>query len=456
MLPRPFICAVCQQAALRIPARLLPTTFRRDYINPIQANGPEKFRRRRVSSTASFFNSNFSLSTAQLNAHTRPVASVLEYQDIDMRPVVKDVQFKQSLQSDLIYPPPNAIYRPNTPMTITRLLKTYTSLSKSRLTALIVLTTMSGYALSPLPGSVSILLSTALGTTLCSASANAFNQLQEAPYDAQMVRTRGRPLIRRSITPLHAFGFAVTSGVAGVGILWNFVNPLTAILGATNIVLYAGVYTYLKRKHIVNTWVGAVVGGIPPLMGFTACGGSLLPSLTAPIILFLPSFDPSTIFPAPIDNPLAPWALFMLLFSWQFPHFNSLSLITASSYARAGFRMLSVISPKRNAGVALRHALILLPVCSVFAPLSGLTTWWFALSSLLPNLIAIRAAWRFWATNGGLSESAARAVWRTSLWWLPVVLGLMMVHKKDADWGFYFRRTEPTQPRRADTSSLSA
>jgi len=450
---RPFMHGGHRRAVPRNLTRQLSSTYRWRSLSCIKTKAHETARCRQLSSSVSFFDSNLSLSSVQSSDSIHRASNTPEYQDIDIRPAAKATHVEQSLQNDFDYPPPGAVYRLNPPMTITRLLKTYTSLSKSRLTMLIVLTTMSGYALSPLPGSVPILLSTALGTALCSASANTLNQIQEAPYDAQMVRTRGRPLVRRSITPLHAFGFAMLSGISGVGILWNFVNPLTAILGATNIALYAGAYTYLKRKHVINTWVGAVVGGIPPLMGFTACGSSLLPSVTAPLVLFLPNFDPSTIFPGPIDNPLAPWVLFMLLFSWQFPHFNSLSLLTASSYARAGFQMLSVISPKRNAAVALRHALILLPICSIFTPLSGLTTWWFGLTSIVPNLIAIRAAWRFWGTNAGLSEAAARAVWRTSLWWLPVILGLMMVHKKETDFGFYFRQEGPTKSSEIDSNS---
>jgi protoheme IX farnesyltransferase len=130
-------------------------------------------------------------------------------------------------------------------LTPRRLLGLYMQLSKSRLTVLNVLTAMSGVALYPLPTTVPILISTALGTALCAASANTLNQLQEVPYDAQMARTRMRPLVRRAITPLHAAGFAALTGIAGPAILWTMVNPTTAILGAANIALYAGLYTWL-------------------------------------------------------------------------------------------------------------------------------------------------------------------------------------------------------------------
>ena len=309
-----------------------------------------------------------------------------------------------------------------------RLLKIYGQLSKSRLTALVVLTAMSGVALSPLPATMPVLLSTAIGTALCSSSANTLNQIQEVPFDAQMKRTRTRPLVRRAITPTHAAGFAVVTGVAGPLLLWTVVGPTTACLGAANIALYAGLYTWMKRRSVYNTWVGSVVGALPPLMGWTACGGQLFTSSMHPIELFLPS---SVMDPSLIDNPLAPFALFMLLFSWQFPHFNALSYLVRDSYAQAGYCMLSIFSPAKNALVSLRHAALLVPICSVLVPLSGLTTWMFALTSLVPNLICVRAAWWFWRKGG---EKEARIVFQHSLWYLPVMLGLMMFHKQGMEW----------------------
>jgi len=325
-------------------------------------------------------------------------------------------------------------------LTPRRLLKVYSQLAKSRLTVLVVLTAMGGVAMSPLPTTASVLLSTALGTALCSAAANTINQIREVPYDAQMARTRMRPLVRKAISPTHALGFAVATGLAGPALLWTMVNPTTAILGALNIALYSGVYTSLKRTSIVNTWVGAVVGAIPPLMGWTACGGGILPSSEYPIHIFLPSFLSSMpVDLSLIDNPFAPFALFMLLYSWQFPHFNSLSHLVRASYAQAGYKMLSVINPAKNALVSLRHTLLLIPLCSIVVPLSGLTTWYFAMTSLVPNAIWAHAAWKFWRQG---SEKHARTTFHHSLWYLPIVLGLMMFHKQGVDWTSWMRWTQ--------------
>ncbi|KAF8602828.1 protoheme IX farnesyltransferase [Ceratobasidium sp. AG-I] len=338
------------------------------------------------------------------------------------------------------YPPPHiplTSFVPVPPLTLKSRLKIYMQLSKSRLTALVVLTAMSGVALCPLSATVPALLATAAGTALCSASANTFNQLAEVPLDAQMVRTRTRPLVRRAISPAHAAAFGVTSGAAGIAILATLVNPLTAGLGAFNIFLYSGVYTYMKRRSVLNTWVGAVVGAIPPLMGWTACGGHLLPSAEHPFVYIWPSTVSDLASALPLDNPLAPAALFAFLFAWQFPHFNAVSHLTRAGYAQAGYRMLSVLNPQHNSLVGFRYALAFIPICSVLAPLSGLTTWWFALTSLPFNVGLAHGAWQFWREG---SEKAARKVWRQCLLYLPAMLVLMMLSKPSLNWSASIKR----------------
>jgi len=343
-----------------------------------------------------------------------------------------DVSFNAHSSSP---PVPLSTYRPSPALTARTLPKLYAQLSKSQLTFLVVLTSTAGVAISPLPASIPTLLATAVGTALCSASANSLNQLQEVPFDAQMVRTRMRPLVRKAIGSFHATAFAAVTGALGPVLLYTMANPTTAVLGLANIALYAGAYTWMKRRTIWNTWAGAVVGAIPPLMGWTACGGELLPSVAYAPEYFLPPFlsDPavSSVDPSLIDGPLGPLALFMLLFSWQFPHFNALSHLYRGSYAQAGYKMLSVLSPAKNALVSLRHAIILIPTCSILFPLSGLTTWTFAATSLIPGSVLLHAAWRMWRTG---SEKDARSLFQHSLWHLPAILGLMMIHKNGVDW----------------------
>lgn len=296
------------------------------------------------------------------------------------------------------------------------LTRTIVGLSKSNLTVLVTLTGMAGYALCPselvalsstaalLGGPVGTLLAFATGTAACSAAANAINQLREIPYDAQMARTRNRLLPSRTITPLQAAAFATAAGTSGVATL-ALLNPLTAALGALNIYLYAFVYTPMKRRHIANTWVGAVVGALPPLMGWAACTGTLHLVTDAPA-----------------------WCLAALLFAWQFPHFNSLSHNLSSEYARGGYRMMSVTNPALNRRTSLRYALSLLPICSVALPLSGaVSPWAYAILSLPPNCLLVAAAFQFWRQG---TEKSARWCFWVSLIHLPAVMVLAMMTKK--------------------------
>ena len=279
----------------------------------------------------------------------------------------------------------------------------YAQLSKSRLATLVTLTTMSGYAMAPLTCSTppSTLIYTTLGTALCIASANAFNQWMEVPYDAQMKRTRNRLLVQHRTSPLHAFSFGLLSGVSGVSMLYSYLNPLTAALGASNILLYAYAYTSLKRRHPVNTWVGAVVGAIPPVMGWTAVTGHL---------------DAGAL------------VMGSILFAWQFPHFNALSYLARHDYAQAGYPMLAVTSPKHNALVSLRYALALVPLSCMMTGL-GVTTPCFMLTATVAcNAPLCWRAWRFYKQPE--NEQRARQLFFASLFHLPVLVLLMLLHKR--------------------------
>ncbi|KAJ1910455.1 Protoheme IX farnesyltransferase, mitochondrial [Tieghemiomyces parasiticus] len=275
----------------------------------------------------------------------------------------------------------------------------YQELSKSKLASLVVLTTMCGYAVAPGPMDLFTLFYTTVGTGLCVGSANAFNQWIEVPYDGQMMRTRNRVLVRGALTPLHAFTTGTVSGLAGVTLLYTCVNPLTAALGAANLILYSFVYTGLKRISIVNTWVGAIVGALPPMMGWTAC---------------LNSLDPGA------------WLLGAVLYAWQFPHFNALSWPLRKDYSRAGYRMTVVANPALNARVSLRYSILLAPL-SVLFPYFDVTTWWFALDSMPVNLYMIYTAYRFWRES---SDKTYRPLFFASLVHLPVYLLLLLFHKK--------------------------
>lgn len=307
-----------------------------------------------------------------------------------------------------------------------RILTTYLSLSKPRLSFLVVLTATAAYSLYPVPQllapaatatpslSTLTLLFLTSGTALCSASANAFNMLMEPKYDAQMSRTRNRPLVRKLISSRGAMVFAVACGIVGTGALYYGVNPTTAFLGAANIVLYAGIYTPMKRMSVLNTWVGAIVGGIPPLMGWTAAASQYAHDGTWEELLFG-------------EGSAGGWLCAGLLFAWQFPHFNALSWSIREEYKNAGYRMLAWVNPAQNGRVALRYAILMFPIC-IGLSYCGITDWsYIATSSAINGWMALKA-WQFYKAVG--HKGTARGLFWASVWHLPVVLVLAMAQKK--------------------------
>jgi len=281
------------------------------------------------------------------------------------------------------------------------LINSWLKLSKFRLTSLVVLTTLTGHYMGMEAFDAQLMFFTLLGTGLCSSSAAALNQFLEIPYDSQMSRTKSRPLVTHNVTPLHAFTFALLTGVSGFTLLAQNVNILTASLGVMNLFLYSFIYTPMKRFNILNTWIGSIVGAIPPIMGYTAATGR-------------------------ID--FAAISLGLILYSWQFPHFNALSWNIKHDYARAGYRMMVVTDPDLCVRTAFRHSCLITLYCELMCTSQvGLNSWEFAFDSLPVNLYLIYLAWKF---KENPNAKTSRTLFKFSLVHLPVLLTLLVLSKK--------------------------
>ena len=288
----------------------------------------------------------------------------------------------------------------------------YAQLAKFRLSALVVATSGAGYlcfgaAIDPLS-----FAACTVGTALCAGSANSFNQIFERNYDARMKRTSARPLPSGKLSVGEAAVVGSGMGAAGVATLYTLTNPTVAALGAGNILLYAGLYTYSKRKSEWNTWIGSVVGAVPPVMGW------LVFFLGISCVNFFFHF---TIYP--ISNCFRaaasgggimsadPMMLASILFLWQFPHFFALSWMHREDYARGGFEMVGVNDPQglRSAKLITEYSLYLcaLPIISAA---TDLTSWMFALEGTAANAYLLLQAHRF---NQHHSNANARKVHRS-------------------------------------------
>lgn len=272
----------------------------------------------------------------------------------------------------------------------------YKQLSKAKLSGLVVSTAAAGFvAGSGTEICWNTLGWTALGTMGAASAANTLNQVREVHQDSLMKRTCRRPLPLRRISRLHALGFAAVMGTAGVALLALKTNWLTASLGVANIGLYAGVYTPLKMISPVNTWVGALVGAIPPLMGWAAASGGL-------------------------DVGAGIYA--GILYFWQIPHFLALAWLCRADYARGGYRMLSTVdaSGRRTGACMLRNSLYLLPLGPA-AMAAGVAGPVFACTASVATGVFSAMAAAFARTP---TSKAARGVFRASLIYLPIVMAV--------------------------------
>jgi len=285
--------------------------------------------------------------------------------------------------------------------------KALAELSKARLSALVVSTSTFGFlAASTSPISYSTLVAASLGTALCSSCASTLNQIVEQDRDAKMKRTAQRPLVTKHVisTP-GAVALACTTGLSGGLTLYHGTDVVTTILGVGNIGLYAGLYTYMKPRSEWNTWVGAVVGAVPPVMGYTAAtGGYGLFDLEAAL-------------------------LGGTLFLWQFPHFFALSWMHRVDYARGKFQMIATNDSAQGDETArlITRYTYYLSAMPFLTTMSGITSSMFAVEGLALNGYALYVANKF---NDDRSNGNARKVFLTSLWYLPCWMALFLLHSK--------------------------
>jgi len=193
-------------------------------------------------------------------------------------------------------------------------LRDYYTLTKPEVNLLILMTTSAGYYLAG-RGPIKIvgLANTLIGTLLVASGTATLNQWMEREWDGQMRRTASRPLPSGRLGAREALLFGIALSIAGGVYLAVAVNGLAAILAISTLLSYLLIYTPLKRKTPLCTFLGAFPGAMPTLIGWAGAS-------------------------ARIDAHA--WFLFAILFLWQFPHFLAIALMYREDYARAGYKML--------------------------------------------------------------------------------------------------------------------
>ena len=244
----------------------------------------------------------------------------------------------------------------------------YFALTKPKVVSLIMFTAIAGMFLA-VPGfpPAHALVWGTLGIALAASSAAAINHVLDARIDAEMARTRARPLPRGTVSEAYALSFAFVLGAGSMLILALLVNALTAVLTFFSLIGYAVVYTiWLKRATPQNIVIGGAAGAAPPVLGWTAVTGVV----DADALL-----------------------LFLIIFAWTPPHFWALAIARREEYARVGIPMLPVTHGVEYTKQFIWYYTVLLTVITMLPFLTGMAGYFYLAAALVLDGLFLRHAW---------------------------------------------------------------
>lgn len=273
----------------------------------------------------------------------------------------------------------------------------YLQLARPRIVALVLLT----MAVAALVGAVHPpttieLLHGLLGVGLVIVGAVTFNQRFEAASDALMKRTSRRPLPSGRLSRAEVTRFGIVSTAVGLLYLIAFTNHVLLLLTLASWIIYVWIYTPLKAFTAWQTPIGAIPGAMPALLG-TALSGSM-PTATG-------------------------WALFGVVYFWQFPHAMAIAWLYRQQFSSAGIRVASVVDPSGRlaAALGLIGGLVLMPVSLLPLQTPGLG-WGYAAWAVMLNVVYLAASFAWFVRR---DDATARRLLHVSLVYLPALyLGL--------------------------------
>ena len=286
---------------------------------------------------------------------------------------------------------------------LTRSIRPFLVLAKPEITLMVMISGGVGSLLAPTSFRSIVLVHSVLGIGLLAAGVSALNQYFERELDSRMRRTARRPLPAGELIPGQALVFGVAVSLCGILYILLLLNTLTALIGLLTLVVYLFVYTPLKRKTRLCTFVGAFPGAAPILMGWSATTNSLN---------------------------LEAWILYGILFFWQFPHFYAIGWLYREDYARAGMLMLP--SPNENDAGATFPLIMLSTQLLIFASLL-FTVFSHSGTAYLVSAIILGICFFHFAYQLSLSRSklAAKRLLHASVIYLPLLYLLMLIDRID-------------------------
>lgn len=210
----------------------------------------------------------------------------------------------------------------------TGMLKSYLSITKPGIIFGNLISVAAGFFLAAKsePSSLTLFLTTLAGVGLVIASGCVVNNIFDRDIDQKMARTQNRETVKGNINIDVAFVYALAMLLVGTALLFQLVNPLSAVVVLLGYVYYVFFYTmWYKRNSVYGTLVGSISGAVPPLVGYLAVTNFI--SLEA-ILLF---------------------TMFCL---WQMPHSYAIAMFRMQDYREAGIPVLPV---KEGIHKAHRH-----------------------------------------------------------------------------------------------------
>ena len=241
-------------------------------------------------------------------------------------------------------------------------------LTKPRVVMLIVFTSIVGTLLA-VPGMppLDALLFGNLGVGLAAASAAVINHVLDERIDAQMSRTKRRPLPTGKMSARAALAFAAALCILSMTILWWLVNPLTALLTFASLIGYAVIYTvWLKRATSQNIVIGGAAGAAPPVLGWAAVTNSI---------------DPNALL------------LFLIVFVWTPPHFWALAIARKDEYAKVGIPMLPVTHGVAFTRLQVLLYTVLLTAVTLMPFVTGMSGLIYLAAAVVLNGMFVWHAW---------------------------------------------------------------
>ncbi|WP_150047854.1 MULTISPECIES: heme o synthase [Methylomonas] len=235
--------------------------------------------------------------------------------------------------------------------------RNYYELCKPRVVALIVFTAIVGMLLA-VPGFPPLgnFVYGTLGIALAAASAAAINHFIDRKADAQMARTKHRPLPSGELSSKHVLIFAGVIGTLAMALLIVKINALTAFLTFLSLIGYAVIYTvYLKKMTPQNIVIGGIAGAAPPLLGWTAITGQIHPHALL---------------------------LVLIIFVWTPPHFWALAIARRDEYAKVAIPMLPVTHGVEFTRLQILLYTILLLISTLLPYLTGMSGLLYLLAAI--------------------------------------------------------------------------